>query len=85
MSNLKKVDEAFKDFLFVNDKLSRFRIGYSLSYSSSEGYYKIKIFPNKNNTNFDSKQYFIDNFENGKGLEKLAEFADKNNIGLITY
>jgi hypothetical protein len=85
MSNFERVNKEFKDFLFVNDKLAGFRIDYSLSYSAREGYYKIKIFPSKNNSNFNSRQYFIDNFENEKGLEKLAEFADKNSVSLITY
>jgi len=85
MPDFVKVDKEFKDFLFVNDKLAGFRVDYSLSYSASDGYYKIAIFPSKNNPNFNSRQYFIDNFETEKGLEKLAEFAEKNNIGLITY
>jgi hypothetical protein len=85
MPDFKKVDKEFKDFLFVNDRLSGFRIDYSISYSSSEGYYKIEIFPSKNNPNFNSRQYFIDNFESEKGLERLAEFANKNNVGLIIY
>lgn len=85
MPDFNKVDGEFRHFLLLNDKLSGFRIEYSLSYSSNEGYYKIQIFPNKYYPNFDSRQYFINNFETEEGLEKLAKFADKNNVGLITY
>ncbi|HPD81997.1 MAG TPA: hypothetical protein PK357_02760 [Candidatus Pacearchaeota archaeon] len=85
MPDFKKIQEGFREFLFANDRLVGFRIDYSLSYSSKEGYYKIRIFSSKNNPNFDSRQYFMERFETKGGLEKLAEFADKNNVGLITY
>ncbi len=85
MPSFEKVNQEFRNLLFANDRLAGFRVDYSIAYSSRNGYYKIEVFPSKNNPNFDSRQYFINNFETEKGLEKLAEFANKNNVGLITY
>jgi hypothetical protein len=85
MTNFETINKEFKDFLFANDRLAGFRIDYSLSYSSIDEGYKINIFPSKNNPNFNSRQYFIENFETKEGLEKLTEFANRNNISLIIY
>jgi phage antirepressor YoqD-like protein len=85
IKNIGIVDEEFRNFLRMNDRLYRFRVDYSISYSASERSYKIEVFPSKNNPNFNSRQYFIDNFETEKGLEKLSRFIEENNIGIISY
>jgi hypothetical protein len=49
----------------------------------AEHYYKINIFPISDC--FNSQKYFMNHFERGAGQKKLAKFANRNNIGLITY
>jgi hypothetical protein len=82
-SEVGKINNKFRDFLRANDRSESFKLGFATSYIHQEDYYKIDVHPNI--AAFDSRQYFIDHFEKGKGEEKLAEFANKNNVGLITY
>jgi hypothetical protein len=83
LGEMGRVYGVFKNILRENDKLYNFKVGFTLAHTAKSNYYKIEVYPMKEG--FDSRQYFIDNFENEKGLEKLAEFADRNNVGLITY
>lgn len=85
LTDLGRVDKEFHELLKSKDPFYKNSIYPILSYSSKDAYYKIKIVASDKNPNFDSRQYFMDNFESEKGLEKLAEFANKNNVGLITY
>lgn len=80
LGDMQRTYESFKKLLEEKDNLYNFKIGFNISYSSKNQYYNIEIYPVKQG--FNSQQYFIDNFEN---TEKLDRFAEKSNIGLITY
>lgn len=81
MGESERIIRKFEEFLIKNDQDSMSKIYFNLSYK--EGYYKINIFPCVKE--FNSRGYFIKKFETERGQEKLAKFAEENNIKLVTY
>jgi hypothetical protein len=85
-NNLGSIDCEFRSLLKDIDPQYASKIGYVISCCNGKhDYYTIEIFPSKCNNDFNYRQYFISNFEKGKGEEKLLDFTNKNNVGLITY
>ncbi len=78
-----KLRNRFDYFLSSQEVFSGLKINFDVSYSFIGGHYYITILPAREG--FDSQKYFMDKFETEEGQSKLAEFADKNNVGLITY
>jgi ACT domain-containing protein len=83
LEGLSKIDSEFKDILRTRDKQYIHKIQFSIVYTHDTKDYKINIFPAKEG--FDSQEYFRKNFETEEEQEKLSEFAEKNNIRMITY
>lgn len=81
----KKLQSKFEYFLNTIKIYSLFKIRPKVAYNFTGRYYHICIEPQLARKSFDSQKYFMDNFETEEGQKKLAEFAEKNNIGLITY
>lgn len=83
LDNLKGIESRLDYFLRENDLLYEDKIYFKVSYNPAGKYYKIKIIPAKED--FNSQEYFKNNFEMGLGRKKLGKFIIENNVGFITY
>lgn len=82
LNKLKGIEKKFNHLLRENDLLYKDKISFNISYNPVGNYYKIKITSAKGD--FNSQEYFKNNFEMGLGRKKLGEFIIENNIGFIS-
>ncbi len=80
---LRSIENRFDYLLRENDLLYEDKISFKISYNPAGNYYKIKIISAKED--FNSHEYFKNNFEMGLGRKKLGEFIIENNVGFISY
>lgn len=83
LSDLGRVDKEFKDFLIKKDPFYIRKIYPILSYSSSEGYYTIKIIDSGKNFNINIKDYFEKTFKSEPNSHELEALLDRNHVKLI--
>jgi len=83
LNKLRGIENKFDYILRENDLLYEDKISFKISYNPAGNYYKIKIISAKED--FNSQEYFKNNFEMGLGRKKLGEFIIENNIGFISY